>query len=99
MPISEAYGDDLARPVLAFRGMVGIHTVSLATAFGKSMTGGGSKIFVTGGAGFIGSSIVDRLIDADCSVTAFDNFSTGFYEFLASASKSPRFRLIEGDVL
>ena len=56
-------------------------------------------ILVTGGAGFIGSNLVDRLLGSDHDVVAYDNFSTGFSEFLAEARKSPRFRLIEGDLL
>src|SRR5215216_6173763 len=55
--------------------------------------------FVTGGAGFIGSTLVDRLLAAGHHVTAYDNFSTGQRPFLAGAMKSPRFRLIEGDLL
>jgi UDP-glucose 4-epimerase len=57
------------------------------------------RAFVTGGAGFIGSSLVDRLLADGHHVVAYDNFSTGQRVFLAGALQNPRFSLIEGDVL
>lgn len=54
---------------------------------------------VTGCAGFIGSTLVDRLLDRGARVTGVDNFSTGQRKFLRNALAHPRFRLIEGDVL
>lgn len=54
---------------------------------------------VTGGAGFIGSNLVDRLLALGHDVTAYDNFSTGFRRFLSEAEANPRFRLVEGDLL
>jgi UDP-glucose 4-epimerase len=57
------------------------------------------KAFVTGAAGFIGSTLTDRLLDAAHTVIGYDNFSTGRAEFLAGARKSGRFDLREGDIL
>jgi UDP-glucose 4-epimerase len=58
-----------------------------------------TRSFVTGGAGFIGSNLVHRLLADGHHVTCFDNFSTGRREFLAPARGHPRFRLVEGDLL
>lgn len=58
------------------------------------------KYFVTGGAGFIGSNMVDRLLsEPDNEVIAYDNFSTGRKEFLEDALKNGRFTLVEGNTL
>jgi UDP-glucose 4-epimerase len=58
-----------------------------------------SNFIVTGCAGFIGSSLVDRLLAQGHRVTGVDNFSTGQQRFLEQAFKDPSFFLIEGDLL
>jgi UDP-glucose 4-epimerase len=57
------------------------------------------KIFVTGAAGFIGSSLVDRLLAAGKTVVGWDNLSTGQEQFLESARLNPHFSFVRGDLL
>jgi len=57
------------------------------------------KCFVTGGAGFIGSSMIDRLLADGHEVTCYDNFSSGQERFLENAQKNGRFTLVRGDLL
>jgi UDP-glucose 4-epimerase len=59
----------------------------------------GQRALVTGGAGFIGSHLVDRLLHEGCDVTVYDNLSTGRGEFLEDARRDPRLRFIEADLL
>ena len=54
---------------------------------------------MTGAAGFIGSTLVDRLLADGHEVVAFDNFSTGQEEFIAGALQNPRYRLVRADLL
>ena len=53
---------------------------------------------VTGGAGFIGSHLTERLLREGHRVRILDNFSTGTRENLAFADGDPRLEVIEGDI-
>lgn len=57
------------------------------------------KAFVTGAAGFVGSTLVDHLLAAGHDVAGYDNLSTGREEFLERALSTGRFLLVKGDVL
>jgi UDP-glucose 4-epimerase len=57
------------------------------------------QILVTGGAGFIGSHLCERLIEDGHLVMALDNFSTGRASNLVNLENSPSFELIEGSIL
>ena len=57
------------------------------------------KILVTGAAGFIGSNLVDRLLETDAEVHGVDNFSTGNPTFLTKAHSKSNFSFFELDLL
>lgn len=63
------------------------------------------KFLVTGGAGFIGSHIVDRMLQKGHEVVVYDNLSTGHLGFLPGAGlqkslqANPAFHFVEGDIL
>jgi UDP-glucose 4-epimerase len=58
-----------------------------------------NRAFVTGGAGFIGSHIVDRLAQNGADVIIYDNFSTGQAEFVSHHARNPKVRVVSADVL
>jgi len=57
------------------------------------------RVFITGAAGFIGSSLVDRFLELGHEVIGYDNFSTGQESFLAGALGAPAFKIVRGDLL
>jgi UDP-glucose 4-epimerase len=57
------------------------------------------RAFITGGAGFIGSNLADRLLSQGHEVTVYDNLSTGQPRFLESARTQARFQFVQGDIL
>ncbi|XP_047970783.1 UDP-glucuronic acid decarboxylase 2-like [Salvia hispanica] len=79
----------------------------VATGFGINSVGKiplglkrkGLRIVVTGGAGFVGSHLVDRLMARGDSVIVVDNFFTGRKENLVHHFSNPRFELIRHDVV
>ena len=57
------------------------------------------KVLVTGGAGFVGSFLCDRLIDEGHEVIAIDNFFTGSKSNLRKIENNPNFELIRHDIV
>lgn len=58
----------------------------------------GKRVLVTGGAGFIGSSLCHDLLERDNEVICLDNFATGKKENIRDLKGNPHFKLIEGDI-
>ncbi len=55
-------------------------------------------VLVTGGAGFVGSNLVEALLHAGARVRCLDNFATGHYKNIQDFEQNPAFELIEGDI-
>jgi len=57
------------------------------------------RALITGGAGFIGSHLVEELLNDDNEVIVLDNLSTGRYENIEHLLKNRNFEFVEGDIL
>ncbi len=79
----------------------GIHAAQGSARGSKDSAGSagrslhGQRIIVTGGAGFIGSHVVEALVAAGAKVTVVDNFTSGHREFLAAVAD--RIEVVQGD--
>ena len=58
----------------------------------------GKKYFITGGAGFIGAHLTNRLLGLGHEVTVFDNFSNGFRWHFGANENHPKLRIVEADI-
>lgn len=58
----------------------------------------GKKCFITGGAGFIGSYLTDVLLQHGCTVTVYDNLTTGRRKWLPKNQLDHQLRFVEGDL-
>jgi len=56
------------------------------------------KILVTGGAGFIGSNLIDHLLSKSYQVVCLDNLSTGYENNISHNYENPNFTFIRGDI-
>ncbi|CAH1434128.1 unnamed protein product [Lactuca virosa] len=83
------------RPVLH----AGIESFNMGGKIPLGLKRKGLRIVVTGGAGFVGSHLVDRLIARGDSVIVVDNFFTGNKDNVMHHFGNPRFELIRHDVV
>src|SRR5689334_17268324 len=80
----------------------GMRATRVGTAIGSTVLTSGRvasmQVLVTGAAGFIGSTLVDRLLADGHTVVGLDDLSRGRTENLAAAGTTGRFELIEADI-
>ena len=62
------------------------------------MTAPSNRILITGGAGFVGSHLAERLLTKGHNVTAIDNLSTGSLANISHLKESPGFNFVRGDI-
>lgn len=89
-------------PVETYQGAYNPRVLGAVNSGGKIPLGlkrKGLRIVVTGGAGFVGSHLVDRLIARGDSVIVVDNFFTGRKENVMHHFGNPNFELIRHDVV
>jgi len=60
--------------------------------------GEGSRVLVSGGAGFVPSHLIDVLVSRGCQVVAIDNFLTGSESNVAQLAGNPLFHLVKADI-
>jgi UDP-glucose 4-epimerase len=70
----------------------------VAVRHSEDLDGARLRVLATGGAGFIGSHLADRLIDTGHDVIVLDNFSTGRTRNLSNSVRHPSFELVRADV-
>jgi len=56
------------------------------------------KVLVTGGAGYMGSALIEKLLDEGDDVVSIDNLSRGNYKYLKKYEGNPRLKLVVGDI-
>ena len=57
------------------------------------------KVLITGGAGFIGSHLAERLLQDGCEITVVDNLSTGSIKNIEGIREEPHFNFVKGNIL
>ena len=57
-----------------------------------------TQCIITGGAGFIGSHLTDKLLEHGCKVTGFDNLSSGKINNISHNFENPNFKFVNGDL-